>query len=342
MRYQEIQVTFINAWGSLMYTAQLYHAVHQEKLLPESKMWKDMELVISLQGSDKFFVGEPPKEPEEYLKRFMLSMGYSAALFANNRRKKAHAVSAKGPRQLMKLCAVGQLFAGRYCKNDAAVAWTKETMKPIIEAKLDDDSDDDEGEKVGLPCEISSLCTGLVGITTARPLILIVLRNMQLLIRVSYQKSKKVKQSPSGALLRKPRRSGSSIPTTDFLLDLANALHAEIIESNVDYLRLHRFCWMLLRSVNEACKPRLLETYGGGYLGMSSVTSGTPCSLQKDTDSELMNRARRSTTVRCRLYLHVRIRDFTNRRIADPKKGRSGSEQPALDDCCAGYWRDDG
>ncbi|KAL8898425.1 MAG: hypothetical protein Q9207_006703 [Kuettlingeria erythrocarpa] len=226
MRYQEIQVTFINAWGSLMYTAQLYHAVRQEKLLPDSKIWKDIELVISLQGSDKFFVGEPPKEPEDYLKRFMLSMGYSAALFANNRRKKAHAVSTKGPRQLMKLCAVGQLFAGRYCNNDAAVAWTTETMKPIIEAKLDDDGDDEEGSK----------------------------------------KSKKVKQSTSGALLRKPRRSGSSIPTTDFLLDLANALHAEMIESSVDYLRIHRFSWMLLRSVNEACKPRLLEIYGGGYL----------------------------------------------------------------------------
>lgn len=152
MRYQEIQVAFINAWGSLMYTAQLYHAVRQEKLLPDSKMWKDIELVISLQGSDKFFVGEPPKELEDYLKRFMLSMGYSAALFANNPRKKAHAVSTKGPRQLMKLCAVGQLFAGTYCNNDADVAWTTETMKPIIEAKLDDDDGDvDEGDKVGLP-----------------------------------------------------------------------------------------------------------------------------------------------------------------------------------------------
>lgn len=116
-----------------------------------------MELVISLQGSDKFFIGDPPKEPEDYLKRFMLSMGYSAALFAGNRRRNAHAVSAKGPRQLMKLCAVGQLFAGRYCNNDAAVAWTTETMKPIIEAKLDDDSDDDGEDKVGVFKTFSSI-----------------------------------------------------------------------------------------------------------------------------------------------------------------------------------------
>ena len=38
------------------------------------------------------------------------------------------------------------------------------------------------------------------------------------------------------------------------------------MELNLDYLRIHRFCWMLLRNVNLACKPRLLETYGGGYL----------------------------------------------------------------------------
>lgn len=130
MRYQEVQIVFINAWGSIMYTGQLYNAIRQEKLLP--KIWKDMELVVSLQGTDKFFVGGPPKELDDYLKRFMLSMGYSAALFANNRRKNAPAASAKGPRQLTKLCAVGELFTGRYCNNDAAVAWTTETMKPII------------------------------------------------------------------------------------------------------------------------------------------------------------------------------------------------------------------
>lgn len=143
-------------------------------------------------------------------------------------------------------------------------------------------------------------------------------RYIQLLIRASCQKSKKVKRSTSGALLRKPSRSGTSIPTTDFLLDLANALHAEMIESNVDYLRIHRFCWMLLRSVNEACKPRLLETYGGGYLGKCPATSETPCSWKKNADSELTDRARGSTAVCCRLYLHVRIHDFANRWIADP------------------------
>lgn len=233
MRAQELEIVFVNAWGSIMYAAQLYNAVLKEKLI--SKIWKDMELVISLQGHDKFFVGDAPTGLEEYLKRFLLSMDYSAAIFAPNRRPGTNVVSPKGPRCLTKLCAVGELFTGRYCNNDAGVSWTKETMKPIIEAKLDDDSDDEEPE-----------------LTTPA---------------TNGKKTQKTKQSTSGSLLRKPQRKpGTSLSTTDFLLDIANALHAETVEMSLDYLRVHRFCWRLLRAVNEACKPRLLKTYGGGYL----------------------------------------------------------------------------
>ena len=244
MRYQELQIVFVNAWGSLMYTAQLYNACRQERLLP--KMWKDMELVISLQGPNKFFVGDAPKGLEEYLKRYLLSMGYSAALLAENRRKNANAVSAKGPRCLTELCAVSKLFAGRYCNNDPAVSWTPETIKPIIEAKLEETSDE---EPASPPMKEN------IGGETRMP------KKTK-----ESSKPKKAKQSSSGSLLRKPKRSGNSIPTNDFLLDLANALHTESMEMNLDYLRIHRFCWMLLRAVNEACKPRLLQTYGSGYL----------------------------------------------------------------------------
>ncbi|KAL8668933.1 MAG: hypothetical protein Q9168_006459 [Polycauliona sp. 1 TL-2023] len=255
MHYQEIQVTFVNAWGSLMYTGQLYNAVRQEKLMTRSKMWKDMEFVMSLQGYDKFFVGDPPTELEAYLKRFVLSMGGSATNFAKNRRKNTVAVSAKGPRQLTKLCAAGQLFIGRYCNNDAAVGWTTEMMKSIIEAKLKDDSEDDNDDEVeplpresggGKPLNDTTKGDSVQGIKG--------------------QKTKKVKQSKSGSLLIQSYRSKSLIPTTNFLRDLAHALHAESIEMNIDYLRIHRSCWTLLRSVNEACKPRLLQAYGGGYL----------------------------------------------------------------------------
>ena len=232
MRYQAVSIGLVNAWGSIMYSAQLYNAIRQEKLLPQ--IWKDMELLISLHGQNAFFVGDPPKGLEEYLRRFTLSMGFSATMLAANRRKNDKATSSKGPRRLYELCAVGQLFKGRYGNNDNSVSWTPETIKPIIDAKVDDSDSDQEATKKS---------------TTKTP-----------------SKGKKIKQSRSGSLFRRPKFSGALIPTIDFLLDIAMSLHAEAMEMSFDYLRVHRFCWVLLRFVNEACKPGLLDTFSSGYL----------------------------------------------------------------------------
>lgn len=234
MRAQEIGLAFANAWGSILYTSQLYNAARQEKLL--LKTWKDMELLIVLHSPEKFFAGDRPKGLEEYLKRFMLSMGYSAAHFASNRRRDIPVASARGPRSLTQLCEVGELFAGRYCRNDQNVAWTRESIQRIIDAKMDDDSDDSESD-------------------SSHPN-----------VNAADKKAKKVKTSATGSLIRKPKADQHSTTTMDFLNDLVNALHAESLELSVDYLRIHRFCWMLLRSVNDACRPKLLEFYGGGYL----------------------------------------------------------------------------
>jgi len=118
MRFKEAGIIFANAWGSIMYTGHLYNAVRQEKLL--EKPWKDMELLISLQSTETMFVGGPPKELEDYLKVFALSMGYSATNFARNRRANVPSASARGPRGLKDLCAVANMFTGRYCNNDHA------------------------------------------------------------------------------------------------------------------------------------------------------------------------------------------------------------------------------
>lgn len=225
---QELGVFFANAWGSIMYTGHLYNACRQEKFLP--KAWKDMELLIALHGTEPFFVGDPPKDSEGYLKRYLLSMGYSATAFASNRRKGAAKASARGPKVLPTLCPAGALFMGRYCGNDPTVKWTLDSIKPIIEAKMEIDCENEHAEK----------------------------------------KAIKVKTAASGSLVRNPKRNSKSIPTVDFLQDLANALHAETLELSIDYLRVHRFCWMLLRNVNSVCKPTLLEMVGAGYLGKES------------------------------------------------------------------------
>lgn len=235
-RFQEIGLAFANAWGSLLYAGQLYNAARQEKLL--LRPWEDMELLIMLQSEGPFIVGNRPKGLEEYLKRFLLSMGYSATAFASNRRRGAAIASSRGPRALTALCKVGSLFTGRYCNNDRAVSWTSESLTPIIESMMDDDSDDDDDD----PSH-----------SKAKP--------------TEKKPKKKIKMSATGSLLKKPRGHRSSeVPTLDFLELLANALQAESLEFTFDYLNLHRICWDLLRRVNEACRPKLLQMYGGGYL----------------------------------------------------------------------------
>ena len=240
MRAQEIGLTFANAWGSILYSSHLYNAVRQEKLL--LKPWRDIELLIALHSPERLFAGDRPKGLEEYLKGFMLSMGYSAANFASNRRRnEAPTASARGPRSLKQLCEAGELFAGRYCNNDRTVAWTRESIQKIFDSKMDNDSDDGESDASHPEATAAE------------------------------KKARKVKTSATGSLIRKPKGDNQAKKSTlDFLNDLANVLHAESIELSIDYLRMHRSCWTLLRIVNQGCRPKLLETYGGGYLEKES------------------------------------------------------------------------
>ncbi|KAL8652814.1 MAG: hypothetical protein Q9210_002463 [Variospora velana] len=224
-RYQELCVAFVNAWGSVMYAGHLYNAVRQEHLLAQP--WRDMELAIMLQSPGVFFVGNRPNSLEEYARRFMLTIGVSVTAFANNRRKNGAVASKKGPRLLKELGPVWKLFAGRYCNNERFVSFTIESIRPVIEGKLDDEYDND----------------------------------------ATWAPASKAKKAPSGSLLRrKPKRNPRAIPALDFLEDVANALHADGLDLSLDYLMLHRFCWRLLCHINDECKPRFLEMYGGGYL----------------------------------------------------------------------------
>lgn len=236
-RYQELCIAFVNAWGSIMYSGHLYNAVRSEKLLGQP--WRDMEIAITLQSPESFFVGNSPSTLEEYDRRFMLTVGVSATAFASNRRKTTPIASTKGPRALKELGPVWKLFEGRYCNNDRSVSFTSESIKPIIEGKLDDGNDDMYPDST----------------TTSDPK-----------PASTSSKSSKRKQAQSGTVLKKAERNASAIPALGFLQDIANALHAEGLELTFDYLMLHRFCWRLLRHVNDKCKPSLLEMYGGGYL----------------------------------------------------------------------------
>ena len=197
-----------------------------------------MELIKALQNSGSFFVGGAPKELEAYLKGFALSIGVSATTFASNSRRGVVRPSTRGPKSLTELGKIGALFTGRYCNNDQNVVWTSESIAPIMESQLDDSDDNDISDDKSSPSKASS----------------------------AKKSAAAVKQSASGALLKRPKRNRASMPTLDFLEDLANALNTETMELSMDYLVMHRSCWRLLRLVNDDCKPKLLEIYGPGYL----------------------------------------------------------------------------
>lgn len=242
MQYQEIGVSFVNAWGSVMYCAHLYNAVRQEKLL--SRIWRDMEFMITLQSPETLFIGNPPTELGQYLKRFLLSMGYSAANMAKGRRGHNPVASARGPKGLKDLASISHVFTDRFCNNAQNFSWTMETLQPLIDAKVDNDfQDGEEDTESALPTDKKE--------TTSRK---------------AKKNRKKTKPAASGALIIKAKRSEHNMPIVHFLQDLVQGLSAEKMETTFDYLIMHRFCWKLLRSVNMACQDQLRNIYGGGYL----------------------------------------------------------------------------
>jgi hypothetical protein len=51
---------------------------------------------------------------------------------------------------------------------------------------------------------------------------------------------------------------------------LLSTVHAEMMEVQLDYLRLHRTCWRLLRSVKEQCRDDLFRMLDPHYIGKES------------------------------------------------------------------------
>lgn len=95
---QEMSLTFLNAWGSAKFTAQLYNAVRQEKFLTQP--WEDMDLALMIHGDYAVFVGDRPKTTDDCFQRFAIFMGYSAQNFAQGGRR-MHSrpiVTEEGPR----------------------------------------------------------------------------------------------------------------------------------------------------------------------------------------------------------------------------------------------------
>jgi hypothetical protein len=61
-------------------------------------------------------------------------------------------------------------------------------------------------------------------------------------------------------------KTATKLNTETFLEGLANSLHSEGMNLTFDYFRLHRFCWMLLRTIKDACSSSLRQLFGPSYI----------------------------------------------------------------------------
>jgi hypothetical protein len=116
LKLQEAGVTVVTARGSLPTVLHLYNAVKQELAEVGFPLWEDAENVIQIQSKEQIFVGEYPKNAEEYLKQFALVMGYSATSFGRNIRDGGRPRASKhGPREMIKTSTMADVFHGEIC-----------------------------------------------------------------------------------------------------------------------------------------------------------------------------------------------------------------------------------
>lgn len=271
MRFHEISIVFVNAWGSVMSCAHLYNVVGGGKR--REMMWKDLDVIMPLQGEKTFFIGDAPKAEavDECLKRFALAMGASASNLAKStRKKKGLTLSKRGPRGLKELGAVLQTFKGRICDGNGQNDIRSEDVQKVLESATWDFDLNEDGRVDEIYKDTGEVSRNLAICATE----LILTSNLQA------PKKTSTKHLPVGKLL-------------GLMRDL---LHAEMIEISYDYLRLHRQCWRLLLAVKDHCREDFLRIYGPSYLEKESqlpfITGYVLMSATSDQQAGDMLRAR--------------------------------------------------
>ncbi|KAL1977948.1 hypothetical protein VTN31DRAFT_807 [Thermomyces dupontii] len=230
-RYQEAGVAFAGAWGSILYTYHLYNALRQEKLL--QVQWKDMEVFEMLHG-DQIFPGGPPRTPEDYPKRFCLSMGYSATAFARDRRNPTRLeASKKGRMGFQELAPVMRIFKDRFCLGTGQRDLTKAELDKILSASN------------------WELMTG--GAEGQEDILEFERKGKHTVTAKSDSEKKRLAES-------------SRVEMTDLLRNLRNALQVEMLEFSFPYLIFHQSCWIALRHIKMALEERLRSIYGVGCI----------------------------------------------------------------------------
>jgi len=222
-----------------MYSAHLYNAVKQEGFCAGD--WLDMELLIDMQTSERIFVGGRPKNIDDYLKRFCLSMGYASEQYASNRRNQGPVVSKKGPRVLTEICPVSQCLKRRYCENEDLQDFSLETIEVLLNDRFIGEKQDQED---GMNQEDVTSPEITIGMRSA----IVTLRHRE------------------KSAVRNHFKQTARLSPLELLLALQLSIADEAPLLQFDYFAFHRICWSVLRMVQQALHPKLLQYYEPGYL----------------------------------------------------------------------------
>lgn len=231
----DIGIAVVNAWGSITYSWHLYNALRNENLIDEP--WSDMEVVQTLIGESNLYPGRRPGSPAEYLSRFCLQMGVSAANFADPRRRRGITAlgSRAGPRGIKSGIPVSSMFMDRYLRATGQVDWTPEHIDDIIaRSEFELEGSADEG----------TLSMG----------------------QIDDPAQLKAKKAARRWRQKKKAVDGARMSPEQLIQPLTMALQAETMEISFPYLTMHRWCWRLLRAVKDACDPLLRQLYTPAYM----------------------------------------------------------------------------
>ena len=249
LQVQEAGITIAGAWGALPVILHLYNAARQEGAL--EKHWLDLEALILANGADRIFVGSLPEKPQDYLKRFLIVMGYSATTLSTNRRPKIGAVASKrGPREMLGVSAITDVYRNRYIsKTVTRPEFTLNAIENLLAESAQELSNDAEHLSKTGP---ASSKKSFKGTRSGRGFKKQVLKGSK-----KFAKSQK-------------------LTTIQLLHALENCMAIESFGLNVDYISLHMRSFRLLRNIRTDMDSTFVKYFGPMY-SEKEVSIPVPC-----------------------------------------------------------------
>ncbi|KAK4223589.1 hypothetical protein QBC38DRAFT_45279 [Podospora fimiseda] len=223
----EIGIHVINAWQTINTCWHLYLALKTELLI--TREWKDIEVCRSVLTEANFYVGDKPKNMQEYFDQFCLQKGVNPQTFLKTKHRVNKPDLSSGVHLIgdkNKILTAHTIFGNRYFRYKSGatsvVNWTKENVDEI-------------------------LCHSTTRYYTTQ-----------------YVNPVEPTQKPRRDATKKLKK-GELVHPDEFIESIGYALQAETSEFVFPWIIMHQITWDLLEKLTKKCRPVLLELFGEKY-----------------------------------------------------------------------------